>query len=158
MDRSRLTPYLLLAVLTLGAGLGMGLGLAEAPSGRVTTVVPKTRAAAPMSPVPKPGCLFPRGPTVTLTDTAPTPTLTVRAGTLFVVLVPAWHFGTATDVHIGNPNVVVEACSVVLPDKGRRAVLVALAPGRSFLSATITPATEAMMPAWSAEISVIARR
>ena len=34
--RERLTPYMLLSVLTLGTGLGIGLGLSEAP--RVPTV------------------------------------------------------------------------------------------------------------------------
>ena len=34
--RERLTPYMLLGVLTLGTGLGIGLGLSEAP--RVPTV------------------------------------------------------------------------------------------------------------------------
>ena len=36
---ARLTPYVLLGVLTLGAGLGVGLGLSEAPSASTTFTV-----------------------------------------------------------------------------------------------------------------------
>ena len=35
--RARLTPYVLLGVLTLGTGLGIGLGLSEAPTSRPFT-------------------------------------------------------------------------------------------------------------------------
>ena len=159
MSRARLGPYLRLAVLVLGTGLGIGLGLSEAPGGQPAVNRQAHRPPPPAVPTEEPGCPAPRSsPTVTLSDTVPMPTISVGIGTVLVVLVPPWHFGTATDVHVGNPAVVSERCSVVLAGGGRRAVLNALAPGHSYLTATITPATNAMMPAWSAKVTVVARR
>lgn len=93
-----------------------------------------------------------------MSDMTPTPTISVGTGSVFVVLVPPWPGETATDVHIADAGVISETCSVVLADGGRRAVFRALAPGDSFLAATVTPATTAMMPAWSAKVTVVAHR
>jgi len=87
---------------------------------------------------------------------SPTPTITVRVGGELVVTVPGWHWGDATDVNVGNPGVLSEQCSVLLPDHGRRAVLLAVSLGESHLSATVTPASDVMMPAWSGEVVVTA--
>ena len=100
-------------------------------------------------------CAGPSGsPSISLSDLLPTPTVTLPVGSLLVVEVPEWHFGVATDVRIGDTRVLAEQCSVVLPGGGRRAVLIAQSPGRSALSATITPATDVFMPAWQGDVVV----
>ena len=57
-------------------------------------------------------------------------------------MVPRWGWGDATDVRIGNSTVLSDQCSVLLANHGRRAILVALGPGRSGLEATVTPACD----------------
>jgi hypothetical protein len=48
--RARLTPYLLVSVLTLGAGLGVGLSLTEAPVAAPSRHAPQTAAVRPIKP------------------------------------------------------------------------------------------------------------
>ena len=151
MDRLRQTPYLLFGVLVLGSGLGIGLGLSEAPTGHL---VPRV-GSSPATTEPERDCPAPQtAPSVTLTDTESKPTITLGAGTTFVVVVPPWSFGTATDIQFSDPSAVFESCSVVLPDRGRRAVFKALAPGHSYLGATVAPSSALEMPARSAEVIV----
>jgi hypothetical protein len=45
--RERLVPYVLLAVLILGAGLGMGLGLSEAPTPPIASLKPGCTSVSP---------------------------------------------------------------------------------------------------------------
>jgi hypothetical protein len=90
-------------------------------------------------------------------------TITVSVDTRFTVLVPP-DFEAATDVSLNsgdaNPVKVThraalrEECTLLLPDNGRRTILMALSPGQVGLSATITPATNLMMPAWMGEVIV----
>jgi len=80
--------------------------------------------------------------------------VTVPVGARIVVMVPRWGWGDATDVRIGNSTVLSDQCSVLLANHGRRAILVALGPGRSGLEATVTPASDAAMPAWLGTVVV----
>ena len=92
--------------------------------------------------------------TITLSDMSPRPTVTVPVGELLVVMVPSWGWGDATDVSIGNSTALSEQCSVLLPDHGRRTILLVLAAGQSTLSATVTPPSDAAMPAWLGTVVV----
>ncbi len=100
-------------------------------------------------------CSLPTGaPSITLTDMSPSPSVTMAVGTRLVVLVPAWSDEEETPVHRGDPSVVAEECSVTLPDHGTRTILLARAPGTSTLSATVTPGSDTMMPAWLGTVLV----
>jgi len=87
---------------------------------------------------------------------SPSPEVTVPVGVRIVVVVPRGNWGYATEVHIGDSTVLSEQCSVLLPDHGREAILLALGPGHSSLYATVTPSSNAMMPAWLGTIVVTA--
>jgi len=78
----------------------------------------------------------------------------VSVGAHLVVDVPPWNWGDATDVQIGNATVLGETCAVLLADHGRRVILWAMGPGQSTLSATVTPPSDAMMPAWLGTVVV----
>lgn len=95
-------------------------------------------------------------PSITLTDTSPAPTVIVPVGTRLVVLVPPWSDEEETPIRRGDPTVVGQECSVTLPNHGTRTVLLARAPGTSTLSATVTPASDTMMPAWLGTVVVTA--
>jgi hypothetical protein len=100
-------------------------------------------------------CQAPRGSaTLTLTDTAPTPRVTVEVGRYIAVTVPAWHWGTATNVQVATRSLLRPVCTVVLRDHGRRTVFEVLRPGRSHLGATVEPASNLMMPAWGGIVVV----
>jgi hypothetical protein len=92
---------------------------------------------------------------LTLSDMSPSPQVSLRAGDVLVVEIPPAAYGEEdTDVYISDAHVLAKRCSVLLEDRGRRALLVALAPGQSGLYATVTPPTQAMMPAWMGEVTV----
>jgi hypothetical protein len=100
---------------------------------------------------------------ITLEDVAPAPTIAVPLGSLFTVVVPPyWEAATDVTFNSGDANPVKivhlaalkEECTVLLADRGRRTILMALSPGQVGLFATITPATPAFMPAWLGEIIV----
>jgi hypothetical protein len=98
--------------------------------------------------------MSPGSPSIILSGMSPSPKVTVLVGARIVVLVPRWSWGDATDVHVGNSMILSEECSILLPDHDRRTILLALGPGRSSLSATVTPGSEAMMPAWLGTVFV----
>lgn len=93
-------------------------------------------------------------PSIALTDMSPTPTITVPVGSRLVVLIPPWSDAEDTPLHRGDPTVVAEVCSVTLPDHGTRTILAATAPGRSVLSATVTPGSDTMTPEWLGTVVV----
>lgn len=94
-------------------------------------------------------CHAPRGSaTLTLTDATPTPRVTVEVGRYIAVTVPAWHWGTATNVQVATRGLLRQVCTVLTRDHGRRTVFEALRPGSSHLGATVEPASNLMMPAW----------
>lgn len=95
---------------------------------------------------------------ITLTDTLPRRTVTVAPGAHLVVTVPPWGWGTASDVHLVSAGILREQCTVLLADRGRRVVYVAASPGSTWLDATVRPAGNAMMPSWSARVTVRAAR
>jgi hypothetical protein len=95
--------------------------------------------------------------TLTLSFKDPAPAVAVRAGATVSVLVPPWHFGRSTNVSIASPAVVREVCTVLGPNGWRRALVVARAPGRSLVTATVTPASSLMMPGWRGTVTVLAR-
>jgi hypothetical protein len=100
-------------------------------------------------------CTLPSGvPSIVLSDTTPTPTLTVHAGDQFIVLVQPWVSTHATVVSVGVPGIAVEQCTVLLHDGGRRSIFTALGAGTSWLSATVTPASGLFMPAWGGTVTV----
>jgi len=113
------------------------------------------------SPLPTPtlatggSCsLSPGSASITLSDMSPSPKVTVPVGARIVVLVPRWSWGDPTDVHVGNSRILSEECSILLADRGRRTILLAFGPGRSSLSATVTPGSDLMMPAWLGTVVV----
>lgn len=121
----------------------------------MTAATPATTSATVTPESGKP-CLAPAGsPTLTLTDTSPRPTVTVPVGTTFTVMVPPWHWGQASELHIGTPSVLSELCTVLLPDGGRGSVVVTLTPGQSYVSATVMPASDLFMPAWGGDVKVV---
>jgi hypothetical protein len=96
----------------------------------------------------------PTWPVIKLTDSSKQPVLTVRAGSPVVVIVPRWNWGKATDVHVISPGLLRERCTVLLADHGRRTIFVAVGQGRTLLSATVSPAGDAKMPAWGGVVTV----
>jgi hypothetical protein len=109
-------------------------------------------------------CSLPPGtPSITLSDTDPVRTLAVSAGTRFTVLVPSafeaatevtFNSGDANPVKVAHRAALREVCTLLLPNNGRRTVLMALSPGQVGLFATVTPATNLEMPAWLGEAIV----
>ncbi len=92
--------------------------------------------------------------TIVLSDTAPTRSISVPIGARFAVAVPRWGWGQATEVSAGRPSVVRQICSIALTDRGRWTLLQARRPGHSSLWATVTPASNAAMPAWMGRVNV----
>jgi hypothetical protein len=100
-------------------------------------------------------CQAPRGSaTLTLTDTTPTPRVRVDAGRYIAVTVPAWHWGTATNVQVATRYLLRQVCTVVTRDHGRQTVFKASRPGSSYLGATVKPASNLAMPAWGGIVVV----
>jgi hypothetical protein len=92
--------------------------------------------------------------TITLTNTLPEPAVTVTAGAHVVVIVPGWTWGTATRVHAARSGILRKECTVLLPDRGRREIFLAVRPGSTHLGATVAPAKSLMMPAWGGRVLV----
>jgi hypothetical protein len=82
----------------------------------------------------------------------------VPLGGHLVVSVRRWGWGTATDVHMARNGILREQCTVLLPGHGRRVVFLAARPGRTWLGATVQPASNLMMPAWGGRVIVRAAR
>jgi hypothetical protein len=94
-------------------------------------------------------------PSVTMVATIPRPTLTVARGSEFTVTTPAAQAPEhATRIGISAPDLLREICSAPLSDRGRIAVMKAVATGTTTLAAGITPWTETLMPSWGATIVV----
>jgi|HubBroStandDraft_1064217.scaffolds.fasta_scaffold01131_15 hypothetical protein len=91
---------------------------------------------------------------ITLTDTAPAPAVTVRTGERVIVTVPPWGWGQATEVGVASGGILREECTVLLPGRGRRTIFLATGPGRTRLDATVEPASNLAMPAWSGDVVV----
>jgi hypothetical protein len=91
---------------------------------------------------------------ITLTDTSPTPAITLRVGSPAVVTVPHWGWGKATDVRTARNGILREVCTVVLPDRGRRTIFLATKPGHTWLGATVEPASNLEMPSWGGDVTV----
>lgn len=98
--------------------------------------------------------LGPSAPRLTLTYSVPTAKLSVPVGDRFEVLVPRWHWGHASSLENGNTRVVRQVCSLLPSSGGRRAVFEALRVGVAHLSATVTPPSNLMMPAFAGDIIV----
>jgi hypothetical protein len=147
---------------TLFVGVAAAIWLATATSGphvrQIATVPTNIHGVGGRSCSLSPGT-----PSITLSDTDPERTLAVSVGTRFTVLVPP-AFEAATDVtfNSGNANPVKivhrvalrKVCTLLLPNNGRRTILMALSPGQVGLFATVTPATNLEMPAWLGEVIV----
>jgi hypothetical protein len=135
--------------------IGLIAVLAGACSNASST--PTTTSPRHKTRLTRTSCSVPKGAlTVTLSDTKPpTPSLAVAAGDRFVAIVPGGP-RKATDLKSSDPAVARVVCSVLLINRGRRTVLLALKPGQTSLGATVTPEkkTDAAMPAWSAAVTV----
>jgi hypothetical protein len=141
--------------LGLAAALGIATAAAAGCSSMAATVPahPDTRQL----PVMRPCSVQPGWAAITLSDTSPTPMVTVPPGDHLVVTVPRWDWGTATDVHLARAGILREQCTVLLPGRGRRTIFLATRPGSTRLGATVQPASNAMMPAWGGEVIVRAK-
>jgi hypothetical protein len=95
---------------------------------------------------------------ITLTDTLPVPEVTVPVGAEIVVTVPRWAWGTATDVNVTPGGILRDACAVLLPGGGRRTIFLAVSQGSTRVYATVEPASDLAMPAWSGEVIVRGNR
>ncbi len=91
---------------------------------------------------------------ITLTNTPPASSVTVPAGAHVVVTVPRWGWGKATDVRVTKGGILRQECTVLLPDRGRRTIFLAIGSGRTGLYATVAPASDLMMPAWGGKVIV----
>jgi len=78
----------------------------------------------------------------------------VPVGANFTIVVPRWGWGQPTDISIVHP-VVSEGCSVLEADGARDVVVVARSAGDTYIGATVTPASNAEMPAWGGEVTVL---
>lgn len=146
----RITPWVTVATLLLLA-LGAGLGSAMTAPARTSATAPTTTTTT----APETSCPAPAGsPSITLSDMTPIPAITVSVNSTLVALVPPWPDESATDVHVVNPSVLSQTCTVLLPNGGRRTALYALAAGQTLITATVTPPTDTMMPAWEAMVTV----
>jgi hypothetical protein len=132
-----------------GPGLAAALGMAAAAAAGCVG----TGTAAPPPPdsrhlpIGRPCSARPGWAEITLTDTSPTPKVSVLPGGHLVVTVPRWGWGTATDVHSARRGILREQCTVLLPGLGRRTIFLAARPGSTRLGATVQPASNLMMPA-----------
>jgi len=70
------------------------------------------------------------------------------------VVVPAWFYGSPTDVTVTPVGVLDQTSTTLRADGSRLTTFSAIGIGNADLSATITPASSLMMPAWSGLISV----
>jgi hypothetical protein len=123
-----------------------------------------TRRIGTGSPFPS-SCSAPLGtPSITLSDTIPSPTVTVVQGSRLVVIVPGIPDVNATNVTATrvtgtdvtfDRSIMTEECSTVLSDSGRRTVLLATHVGKSHLFATINPVGDTAAPAWLGTAVVI---
>jgi O-acetyl-ADP-ribose deacetylase (regulator of RNase III) len=91
---------------------------------------------------------------ITLTYTMPSPTVIVHPGADVAVTVPAWGSGTATQVHVVTGGILREQCTTLLAHGGRRTIFQAARSGSAVVTATVTPASDAMMPVWSGKVIV----
>jgi hypothetical protein len=139
-------------LLTAGAAVASAM---TTPSSTPMTG-PPTTVPPPTTTVPRGSCPAPPGsPTVTLSDMSPIPSITVSVNTSLVAMVPPSPDESATDIRTVNPTVLTETCTELLSNGGRRSILYALNAGHSLITATVTPPTQTMMPAWQATVTVI---
>lgn len=156
-DKGAIAPWLSVAALLLLA-VGAGLGSAVTAPRPASTTAPTTTAPLPATTIPETSCPTPAGsPSITLSDMLPNPAVTITVDTILVAVVPPWPGETATAVHIVNPIVLSQTCTVLLPDGGRRTLLYAVSAGHTLITATVTPPTMAAMPAWEASVTVTGR-
>jgi hypothetical protein len=143
-----------------GAGLAAALGLAAAVAAGCAgpAAIAPPQPGSRHVPVARPCTGRPGWAAITLTDTSPTPTVTVPPGGHLVVTVPRWGWGTATGVYVARGGILREQCTVLLPGHGRRTIFLAARPGSTRLGATVQPASNLMMPAWGGTVTVRAAR
>jgi hypothetical protein len=164
----RSVPWAILGLLVVcvAAAIWLATALSETTAHPVVTAAPRP-AAWELTPVPREDrapCSLPSGtPSITLSDTFPVPTITVPVGTSFTVVVPpggetatevTFNSGDVLPVKVTDLAALKQRCTTSLADTGRRTVLVAQSPGQVGLYATITPPTQAAMPAWNGEVIV----
>ena len=138
------------------AVLGMAAAAAAGCVGTGMTVPP--HSGSRHLPIGRPCSARPGWAAITLTDTSPTPKVSVPPGGHLVVTVPRRGQGTATDVHPARHGILREQCTVLLPGHGRRTIFLAARPGSTRLGATVQPASNLMMPAWGGTMIVRAAR
>jgi hypothetical protein len=102
----------------LAAALGMAAAAAAGCAGTGTAAAP--HPDSPHLLIGRPCPARPGWAAITLTDTSPTPKVSVPPGGHLVVTAPCWSWGTATDVHPARHGILREQCTVLLPGHGRR--------------------------------------
>jgi hypothetical protein len=90
---------------------------------------------------------------ITLSDTLPTPTLTVPPGARIIVTVSGWTPSAPLDVTAATGGILREGCSILLPGNGRRTIFAAIKPGTTYIGSTVEP-TNLPAPAWGGEVIV----
>lgn len=143
-----------------GPGLAAALAIAAAAAAGCSGAAAGAPAQSDSRhlPVGRPCSAQPHWAAITLTDTSPTPMVTVPPGGHLVVTVPSWGWGTATDVDPARAGILREQCTVLLPGDGRRTIFLAARHGSTWLGATVQPASNLMMPAWGGKVIVRAAR
>lgn len=137
---------------------GCGTALAKPGGGPVhpvsTTVTEPAHPGSGHPPTRRSCPVLPGWAAITLTDTVPVPVVTVPSGAHIVAIVPRWGWGMATDVDVAHGGILREECTVLLPGGGRRTVFLATRQGSTRVGATVQPASNLFMPAWSGEVIV----
>jgi hypothetical protein len=132
-------------LLLLSCLVFLGLSACSSTPARVATSHPQESPSLPCRQI---------GPNILLSDTSPQPTLTIAVDTLFTVTVPGsgptFH---ATKITISRSGLHQE-CTAPLRNGGRLSVMRALAPGKTFVGATLTPASNLAMPSWGGYVVV----
>jgi len=85
------------------------------------------------------------------------PSVTVAVGSCVNVVVPAWFYGSPTDVTVTPAGILDQRRSTLRTDGSRLTTFSALEPGTATLAAAVTPASALMMPAWSGRVVVRSR-
>jgi hypothetical protein len=141
----------------MNQGRPIGVGMLVAAASLVLSGCFASGSTAPTATKSGPSSCSTRSgqPTVVLSYTTPTPTISVRVGQRFVVSVPPWHWGHDTEISNHHPGVARQICDFSLNDGGRWAEFRAMAVGRDVFWAGVTPPSDLFMPSWSGRVTVM---
>jgi hypothetical protein len=92
--------------------------------------------------------------TLTLDVNGVRPSVTVKEGSCVDVVVPAWAYGSPTDVTVTPAGVLDQRSTALRADRSRFTDFMAIGLGTAKLAAADVPASGLMMPAWGGRIVV----